>query len=186
VKALSLTQPWASLVSLGQKRIETRSWPTSYRGELAIHASARFPVVDRILCLREPFASALVAGGVPETLWTDGSRGRGADWAALPLGAIVAVAQLVGCISTEEVTSQQLARQPAPYQWVIDVRRTFLEIPETECAFGDYSPGRYAWLLEDVRQLPTPVPCRGALGLWQVPPDVEAMVRQQLAEVVRA
>ena len=32
VKALSLTQPWATLVAMGAKRIETRSWATSYRG----------------------------------------------------------------------------------------------------------------------------------------------------------
>lgn len=39
MKALSLTQPWASLVAVGAKRIETRSWRTSYRGPLAIHAA---------------------------------------------------------------------------------------------------------------------------------------------------
>lgn len=43
MKALTLTQPWASLVALGEKRIETRSWGTSYRGELAIHAAASIP-----------------------------------------------------------------------------------------------------------------------------------------------
>lgn len=38
-KALSLLQPWASLVVMGAKKIETRSWTTSYRGILLIHAS---------------------------------------------------------------------------------------------------------------------------------------------------
>ncbi len=36
---ISLLQPWASLVILGYKTIETRSWSTAYRGELMIHAS---------------------------------------------------------------------------------------------------------------------------------------------------
>jgi hypothetical protein len=40
MKALTLTQPSATLVAPGAKRIETRSWPTSYRGPLAIHAAA--------------------------------------------------------------------------------------------------------------------------------------------------
>ncbi len=39
MKTLSLLQPWASLVVLGHKTIETRSWSTAHRGELLIHAS---------------------------------------------------------------------------------------------------------------------------------------------------
>lgn len=39
MKALTLWQPWASLVALGEKKIETRTWSTTYRGTLAIHAS---------------------------------------------------------------------------------------------------------------------------------------------------
>lgn len=39
MKVLSLTEPYATLISLQKKRIETRSWKTSYRGELYIHAS---------------------------------------------------------------------------------------------------------------------------------------------------
>ena len=40
MKAISLLQPWATLVSIGAKRVETRSWRTDYRGPIAIHASA--------------------------------------------------------------------------------------------------------------------------------------------------
>lgn len=40
MKALSLREPWASLIAYGPKRIETRSWRTGYRGPLYIHASA--------------------------------------------------------------------------------------------------------------------------------------------------
>ncbi len=39
MKALSLLQPWATLVVIGVKQIETRSWSTAYRGPLLIHAS---------------------------------------------------------------------------------------------------------------------------------------------------
>ncbi len=41
MKAISILQPWASLVALGHKKIETRSWNTKYRGELLIHASKK-------------------------------------------------------------------------------------------------------------------------------------------------
>jgi len=40
-KALSVKQPWASLIATGEKTIETRTWPTSYRGELLICSSAK-------------------------------------------------------------------------------------------------------------------------------------------------
>src|SRR5207249_2427229 len=39
MKVLSLLQPWATLVVIGAKKIETRSWSTDYRGTLLIHAS---------------------------------------------------------------------------------------------------------------------------------------------------
>jgi hypothetical protein len=39
IKALSLLQPWATLVATGHKKIETRNWTTKYRGPLLIHAS---------------------------------------------------------------------------------------------------------------------------------------------------
>ena len=40
VKVLSLTEPYATLIKLGKKKIETRSFKTNYRGELYIHASS--------------------------------------------------------------------------------------------------------------------------------------------------
>jgi hypothetical protein len=40
MKAISLFQPWASLIMLGYKSYETRSWATKHRGPLAIAASA--------------------------------------------------------------------------------------------------------------------------------------------------
>lgn len=46
MKALTLWQPWASLVALGVKTIETRSWSTSHRGPLAIHAS-KHPISEK-------------------------------------------------------------------------------------------------------------------------------------------
>ena len=39
MKVLSIKEPFATLISNGKKRIETRSWKTKYRGELYIHAS---------------------------------------------------------------------------------------------------------------------------------------------------
>ena len=38
MKTLTLIQPWATLIALNEKHIETRSWATQYRGPLLIHA----------------------------------------------------------------------------------------------------------------------------------------------------
>ena len=37
MKVLTIKQPWASLIMLGLKKYEFRSWKTEYRGELLIH-----------------------------------------------------------------------------------------------------------------------------------------------------
>lgn len=80
MRCLTIRQPWATLIALGEKRYETRSWPTSFRGELAIHAGLK---VDKAACQREPFRSVLA------------SHGYTAE--NLPSGAIIAVAKLEAC-----------------------------------------------------------------------------------------
>ena len=41
MKVLSIIEPWATLIKEKKKYIETRTWKTSYRGELYIHASKK-------------------------------------------------------------------------------------------------------------------------------------------------
>src|SRR5438270_11273502 len=88
--ALSLTQPWATLVVTGAKRVETRSWKTPYRGWLGIHAAKGFPRWARELCSEEPFRSALAAAGIDA--WTD-----------LPVGALLGGVRLLDCVPTTGV-----------------------------------------------------------------------------------
>jgi hypothetical protein len=66
MKTLTLTQPWATLVSLGAKTFETRSWKTDYSGPLAIHAAKGFPGWAKDLCSidDEYFYKALRPAGV--------------------------------------------------------------------------------------------------------------------------
>ncbi len=64
MKALTLTEPWATLVMLGAKRYETRSWNTTYRGQLIIHAAKGFPKWAKALVNDEPFKPALEGYGV--------------------------------------------------------------------------------------------------------------------------
>jgi len=41
MKVLSIIEPWATLIKEKKKYIETRTWKTSYRGELYIHVSKK-------------------------------------------------------------------------------------------------------------------------------------------------
>lgn len=90
MKALTLTQPWATLVAIRAKRIETRSWSTSVRGLFAIHAAKGFPDDCMDLCSEEPFRSVLAAYGIHGPV-------------DLPRGQIVCVAKLIACGPVESV-----------------------------------------------------------------------------------
>jgi hypothetical protein len=138
MKALTLTQPWATLVAIGAKMIETRSWRTSYRGPLAIHAARGYPRWALETCEESPFREALT----------------GLSPAGLPRGAVIATCDLIDCVRTEEIVLDRTC----PYR---------SDLTTTEGQFGDYSPGRFAWILEDVMKLPEPIPAKGALGLWE-------------------
>jgi activating signal cointegrator 1 len=172
LKALSLTQPWATLVALGAKRIETRSWSTPYRGPIAIHASKGFPSWARDTCDEKPFYGVLTRARV---LWPAGDETltpyASERYAALPLGAIVAIARLVEVCLTGDVLNY-LGRGAA---FSLGSRGSW-ELTTQEEAFGDYAPGRFAWLLSDVAALPKPIPCKGSLGLWTVPSEIAQQV----------
>lgn len=47
-----------------------------------------------------------------------------------------------------------------------------------EQVFGDWGLGRYAWQLEDPIRLQYPIPARGMLGLWTIPPDIRARLEE--------
>lgn len=183
IKALTLTQPWATLVAIGAKKIETRSWATSYRGPLLIHAAAGYGKggmrAHKELCGTEPFRSVL-----NETLrrWHEGCRDLRdmAERPFMPLGAIVAVCRLVACVPTTAVEDGFFG---GPRSIETGVVRLW-KLTDQERAFGDYSPGRWAWLLTDIRAMSEPIPCKGALGLWE--PDLFTQMtikRQQIAMV---
>lgn len=152
MKALTLSQPFAHLVTIGAKRWETRSVKWKHRGELAIHSSANIPKRFLELCDQWPFSKYIKI-------------------AIFSTGFITALVDVEDCIESE--SALDLIRQPHAQREVVWRRKE-------EEAFGDYSPGRFVYRLENLRRLAYPVKCKGALGLWSVPPTVEAKVREAL------
>ena len=84
MRALSLWQPWASAMYLGLKANETRSWPTSYRGDLAICAAKR-----KMTFLERELYVAFVAPATKNTPHL------------LPYGCVLCVVELYDCMASE-------------------------------------------------------------------------------------
>ena len=99
MKTLTLTQPWATLVAIGAKRIETRSWNTKYRGPLAIHAAKGFPEWARERFFDWQFREVLEVHCIH-------------SFHELPLGVIVATCTLVDCV---QITSDNVPAAPEFY-----------------------------------------------------------------------
>lgn len=176
MRALTLTQPWATLVAIGAKHIETRSWATSYRGPLAIHAGKGLAPVGGRAGLYD------LAFSDPEGYFYPALRQANVFCIDdLPRGAIVATCELVAVLRTEN-TPIGVRGETA----IIDSAGEYHTIIMTdqEVAFGDYSPGRRAWILADVKILPEPIPVKGALSLWEVDTLTQTAVKRQQIRAV--
>lgn len=194
MKALTLHQPWATLVAEGVKTIETRSWPTKHRGPVAIHAAAICPwKIRRTVLGHAPRGQSRSKMGLGQHYIQNLLYNLRYDdfWPAdtmqeMPLGAVIAVAELVDCIP-------MLAEDAdLPYEPHLVVGREelvhraldgcILGTPMVEThvhdqrPYGDFAPGRWAFMLADVRKLSEPVSVRGGQRLWNLPADVEAAV----------
>lgn len=139
MKAITVWQPWASLLATGKKHIETRSWRTNYRGEILIHAA------------KKPYSQIeLIIPREDRKLIEDALRLRYIDWKErVPTSVIVGKANLVNCVLIDETTAELIKEQH----------------PD-EYAFGDFTPGRYAWVMESPVLFKEPIPAKGKQGLW--------------------
>lgn len=178
MKALTAYQPHASLIAIGAKRIEALDWSTTYRGSLAIHAAAAMPAFAVWACFETPINDALARGGYFM------SRGRVSDVRSrpreeLPLGAIVAMCDLIDVVPIVEwgadpqqnhitvgkdgrLRSYEFVVGRLPLTWRI--RKPF-DVSH-EQLFGDFTPGRYAWLLDNIVALKEPISAKGRQRLW--------------------
>ncbi len=173
VKALTIYQPWATLIALGVKPYEFRHWDYSTRyhrlqgARIAIHASARPVKHKEIADLADRMAQALSlsprkhegvrlsnggTGLVPAALnilerIRAGMEGRGAEF-SMPLSAIVCTATLGRAVRADTLFSGKTN-----------------DSDRDEHAL-------FAWPMLDVT--PTaPVPCRGLQGFWNISIGIE-------------
>jgi hypothetical protein len=103
LKALSVKQPWASLIASGRKWIELRTWTVSYRGPL-------------LICASLGFAKEGAHWGV------DGPRGR-----ALCIVELVDVRPALA--SDEAGACCAISRPEVTFAWVLDDERPIQPFP---------------------------------------------------------
>lgn len=194
MKAISLWQPWASLVPAGAKPVETRSWSTSYRGPLAIHAAKTTDGFDELpgdcegdteAGWRYGYIGDFQAGYCFRSS-DEGTRGEaflqdlisGAvdESTSIPLGAVVATCNLVAVVPTESIRwfDDKWGPDSTRFGWrlleVIRDEPPTAFVCESVRPYGDFGPNRYAWLLDDIEAVAEPVPARGRQGLWEWTP----------------
>jgi hypothetical protein len=162
VKALTLHQPYASLMAIAAKRYETRSrrWDCLLGQDVAICSAKTFPAKYRTWAYHDPiFRATLSAAHLIPTQQT------GMVPENLPLGFVLCVVQIASVSDTEWFTGG------TPVQF---------QLSAEERAFGDYSEGRFVYTTRNLRALKHPVSVRGYQGIFNLPPDVEKLVRSQL------
>jgi hypothetical protein len=114
MKCLTVCQPWAWAIVYGPKRIENRTWPTSYRGPLLIHAGKS--------------RSRLGDFGPDEP-----------EPAAMSFGAIIGLAELVDCVPVQDVAGQPFAE--GPWCWRLGNVRPLKKIVPMPGRLSLWDPG---------------------------------------------
>lgn len=129
MRALTVRQPWAWGLIHGPKRIENRTWNTSYRGPLLIHA------------------------GKSRTALGDDEGTLGAP-AALVFGAILGLVELIDCVPFDRVRGEPFA--DGPWCWVTANPRPLAESYPYRGMLGLWAPP--AGVLSLLPALATAVP----------------------------
>lgn len=165
IPAITIWQPWATLIAVRAKRFEFRRWaaPKSLLGRIAIHAGAR-PA-------RKPEIQGLLL-----RLHSPGWRATGLDRepaiellerilpapGSLPLASVVCIATLGRPIRD-------------------DALRGALDLDNTANDSDRNQHTNYAWPLSEIEVLTPFIPARGSQGfwLWRRPADSQSQVLPQ-------
>jgi len=199
MKAIVVRQPWATLIALGIKTIETRPGPPN--GPMRPDGARGLPgcTLERgeriaILAGAAPPKAGLRLGVDAEITFSEfmvGEGGRLLDLCnerahPLPLGAVVCtvvvadalpIVQRVGsCIGPAEWDGHRRFFS-APHEGYLTTTGPGAELPRytDQLPLGDFTPGRWGWMLTDPRPC-EPIPCKGRQGVFELPADVAGAI----------
>lgn len=144
MKAYTVYQPYAYATVAGLKQYETRPRRTNIRGRVAVHAGKKWLNADGLF---ELLNREIAYGKILETEYDRGIEHleRATE---LVYGAVVGTVEIVDCVPVEEIADK---------------------LTPLERALGDFSPGRFAWVLRNPIMLEKPIPARGRQGWWNWP-----------------
>lgn len=115
MKALSIKQPWASLIAHGIKDIENRTWRTHFRGRIYIHASAKISEVE--------FTIGQTASLFSNEIW---NPQKGFIKEIFVVSAIVGEVDIIDCViehpsiwSEKTIQIECFEKQKPIYNWVL-------------------------------------------------------------------
>lgn len=152
IRVLSLRQPWAHLVVSGLKSIETRTWSTSYRGTLAIHATKGWSERDAQTC------RLMASHGLPLPVPSVIALTKGARSAHFRSG-------IVGMVTLQHVVPMSRFHVRHALSGSLHASRA---LALWSALFPDEvepGAGRFAWQTVDPVRFTNPVPYVGGLGL---------------------
>ena len=176
IPCVSLHQPWASLVAVEAKTVETRGWapPQHYIGQtIGIHAAKRK--------LRSKEINYYMSTAMTDhcTCTVDGWRANCGGFGCMPFGAVIATVRLAqvglvvgysqGARDAIVLPKYRLLEGPFLPKGAIqlagkDETRIMVKIDQ----FGDFSEGRVLWFFDQVKKLDSPVETRGYQRFFRV------------------
>lgn len=167
MRAITLWEPWASLIANGHKTFETRGHaiPQHMIGKrVAIRAAKRLAHPTHLDWYKVELGAQF---HVTNFRYFDPHSIRD----KLPYGHILATAILMeDLLVPEDGDYHRLGR---------DRRAEFGIRLTTDEKYGDFSAGRHLWRLEDVQRLDEPIPARGFQGFWEVDQALVPLLQQQ-------
>lgn len=166
MKALSIKQPWASLIctprednpALGIKDIENRTWKTNFRGKIYVHASQAWNAAIAEICISNPNVKAALEKLGKIHNYKDKSIGyKGYSFSGLEHGAIIGEVDIIDCVINHDSIWAEKAQQ----QYRIYDNTT---VPQ------DVPKHIYNWVLANPLVYEKPIPAKGKLSFWE--PDI--------------
>ena len=139
MKAITIKQPWASLIVEGIKDIENRTWPTKFRGRILIHSGIK---IDQSYFIEKIW-------GIPLDVQ---KNGREAILRGMPIGSIIGSVEIVDCVINH------------PSVWA---EKTEVITDEEFGIFPVYGKKIYNWVLANPIKFKEPIPAKGKLSFWE-------------------
>lgn len=134
-KCITVKQPWASLICTGVKDIENRTWKTSIRGRVLIHASSKSWEWDKLI----NYMTYMGTLGAFTAKWTR-------KWLSeLQTGSIIGSVEIIGCVINH------------PSLWA---EKTNVDPVDTHM-FGIFPT--WNWVLANPILFEKPIPAKGKL-----------------------